>query len=227
MAMSFNLSEIGNIKLESVLQQGIDTFFKRQQENKTAQGVAEVPVRKRSLDRDGTLYELPPTNSYTLAAYQIRRQGSKGSIIVTLDHLRKLYQSLNREVLAEAAKGDLSRAEAYLKKQKNIDISHYTHRLKVFRANQAKILIWLIDLDLHKETSDENSYGSGTAKAMLESLMGSFLDEPKALEHKNDYLDVLVEEDWVAHLAAAARPFYNHSQLSYKLVFRKPPRFAF
>jgi hypothetical protein len=223
-----NLSEIGNIKLESVIQQGIDTFFKRQQEHKNDDhNGSEVPVRKRSLDRDGTLYELPPTHPYTLAAYQIRRQGSKGSIIVTLEHLRKLYQSLNREVLAEAAKGDLSRAEAYLKKQKNIDISHYTHRLKVFRANQAKILIWLIDLDLHKETSDENSYGSGTAKAMVESLMETFLDEPKAIHSNNDYLDVLIEQDWVTHLTAAARPFYNHSQLSYKLVFRKPPRFAF
>ena len=224
-----NFSELGNLKLESLLQQGLDTFLKRQSNTpEKANKIEKILLKKRSLDRKGELYELPPTHAITLVAYQIRRKGSEGSILVTLEHLRKLYQELNQEILRYASNGRLAKAEKLWQQQKNVDILHYTHRIKAFRVNEkVKILNWIIDLDLHKETSDEQSYGSGTAKAVLESLMTVFLDEPEAKGSSQDYLDTLIAEDWMTHITEASRPFYNHSQLRHKIVFRKPPQFAF
>lgn len=228
--MVFNISDLGSLKVESLIQQGLDTLLKRQAEDKKVTGKAiadQIQLRKKSLDRNGELYELPPSHSAILIAYQIKYKGSKGSILVSLEHIRLLYQNLNREILTAATKGNLKQAEVLWQQQKNVNIVAYTHRIKVFRVNQAKILNWIIDLDLHKESSDERSYGSGTAKAVIESLMTNFLDEPNAKNSKLSYLDALIEEDWVEHLKNVARPFYSHSTLNYKLVFRKPPRFAF
>ncbi|MGL5034822.1 MAG: hypothetical protein ACRC6M_13580 [Microcystaceae cyanobacterium] len=227
--MSFSFSDLGNLKVESLIQQGLDTILKRQsdEQNKTGQTHGGSPqLRKRSLDNKAELYELPPTHSVTLAAYQIRRKGSKGSILVIMEHLKKLYQSLNQEILAAAAKGDLPTAEKLWQQQKNVDITHYTHRLKVFRVNQSKILDLIIDLDLHTEKTSEKSYGSGTAKSLLDALMTYFLDEPNALSSRQDYLDCLVSDDWLKHLTEVAKPFYKERSLTYKTVFRKPPRFS-
>jgi hypothetical protein len=215
------------MNVESLIQTGLDTLLNRQKQTQKQDWEGEFKLVKRSLDRKGELYEIKPSHSSTIAAYQLRHQRAKGSLLVTLEHLRKLYQMFNGEILTEASKGNLKKAEAFWQQQKNIDITKHTHRLKAFRVNQAKILFWLIDMDLHKELSDENSYGSGTAKSMVASLLANFLDEPRARASEDDYLDFLVEEDWIPHIKTAATPFYNHSQLEYKLLFRKPPRFAF
>jgi len=228
--MVFNISDLGSLKVESLIQQGLDTLLKRQAEDKKITGKAiadQIQLRKKSLDRNGELYELPPSHSAILVAYQIKYKGSQGSILVSLEQIRILYQNLNREILASASTGNLKQAEILWQQQKNVNMIAYTHRIKVFRVNQAKILNWIIDLDLRKEASNERSYGNGTAKAVLESLMTNFLDEPNAKNSKLSYLDALMEEDWVEHLKNVVRPFYNHSTLNYKLVFRKPPRFAF
>jgi hypothetical protein len=229
--MTFDIiSNLSGLKVESLIQQGLDTILKRQTEDNTKTGKGsetQVQLRKRSLDRQGKLYELPPSHSVILVAYQIRRKGSHGSIIVTLEHIRLLYQTLNREILTAATKGNLKQAEILWKQQKNINVNIYSHRIKVFRVNQAKILNWIIDLDLQKETSYEKSYSSGTAKAILESLMTNFLDEPNAQKSNLGYLDALIEEDWIEQIKNVACPLHHNSTLNYKLVFRKPPRFAF
>lgn len=221
------ISDFGKMSVESLIQTGLDTLLNRQKQTGIPDGKEQFQLIKRSLDRKGELYELVPSHSATIGAYQLRHQDGKGSILVTLEHLRKLYQTFNRDILEQAAKGNLKKAESYWQQQKNINLNRYTHRLKVFRVNKAKLLFWMIDMDLHKELTDENSYGSGTAKSMIVSLLTTFLDEPKAKASEDDYLDALIEQDWVPHIQEVATPFYNHSQLTYKVLFRKPPRYAF
>jgi hypothetical protein len=219
--------DFGKMSVESLIQTGLDTFLKRQKQTAATEDNGKFQLIKRSLDRKGELYELKPSHTATLGAYQLRHQEGKGSILVTLEHLRKLYQTLNREILEHAANGNLKKAENSWQQQKNINLNQYTHRIKVFRVNKAKLLFWMIDMDLHKELTDENSYGSGTAKSMIVSLLTTFLDEPQAKASEDDYLDALIEQDWVLHIQKVATPFYNHSQLTHKVLFRKPPRYAF
>ncbi len=214
--MAFNLSDIGNMPIESFIQQGIDTFFKHQKEKTGEVGLGEIKLIRRSNDEDRKLYELPPSHLFTLGAYQVKHEEARGSVIVTLEHLPKLYESFNRKILSEASQGNLSNAEGYLHKQKNIDIAQYTHRLKVFRVDRSKILIWLMDLDLHDQVGS-----SSAAKSILESLLIKFLDAPE-LRRKANYLDSLVDIDWVRYLENAIYADALDKRLKYKLVFRKP-----
>ncbi len=220
--MDFDLSKLGNLKVESLVQQGLDTILNRQSKSESKSN-AKVTLVKRSLDQKGELYLLPPSHKFTITAYQIRYQKATGSILITLDNLRDFNQTLGQEILEAAAKGRLTKADRYIRQKRNVDITNYTHRIKVYRVTEskAKILIWIIDWDLHKETSDENSYGSGTARALLQELAISFLDYPLAKESRHDYLDVLVDIDWVKEIKQAARPFYSHSQLSHKVIYHQ------
>jgi hypothetical protein len=220
--MSFDLSKLGNINLESLVQQGLDTILKRQTQTgvKTTE---EVHTIKISLDRKGELYQLPPSHDFTLAAFQIKHLNASGSVIVTLDNLRKFYKLLNKEILESATKGDLKKADKYIHQRRNVNVSDYTHRIKAYRVmkNKAKILVWIIDLDLHKETSDEQSYGSGTARAVVQDLAIQFLDHPVAKASRIDYLDRVIDLDWIKEIRQVAQPFYNHSQLNYKIIYHR------
>ena len=217
------LEKLGNISVESLVQQGIDTILNR--DSKPDNQQKKIILVKRSLDQNGNLYKLPSSHDFTLVAYQIRHKRGQGSILVTLDHLRKFKRNLNRQILDNIAKGNLHKADRYIHKQNNVDSSHYTHRIKVYRVtqNRAKILSWIIDFDFYKESSDEKSYGSGTAKALLKSLLESFLDHKvaKSREYHHDYLDSILELNWAEEVEKAAKPFYRHNRITHKLIFSK------
>lgn len=220
--MNFNLSQLSKVSVDSLVQQGLDSFFSRQSKS----GLKEkekIRTIKCSLDRKGELYRLPPTHEFTLCAYQVRRQDAVGSILITLDNLRNFHKALHQEILDAAAKGNLKKADKYIHQKRNVDIANYTHRIKGYRItkNKAKILVWIIDLDLHKETSDQKSYGSGTAKAVVLDLATAFLDHPKAKASRLDYLDVVIDLDWIEEIRNVARPFYNHSHLHHKIIYHQ------
>lgn len=218
--MNFDLSKLGSFKLEDLVQQGLDTILQRQSKS-PPKGNEQVDIVKISLDRKGKLYKLPPSHRFTIAAYQIKYENAVGSILITLDNLRDFNKMLNQEILEAAGKGNLRAADKYIRQKRNVDVSNYTHRVKAYRVTEskAKILTWIIDWDLHKETSDENSYGSGTARAVVQDLAVQFIDHPRAKESRKDYLDSIMDMDWVGEIRQVALPFYNHTQLSHKTIY--------
>jgi hypothetical protein len=220
--MNFDLSKLGKIKVESLVQQGLDTILNRQSksENKSS---GEVALIKRSLNQKGSLYRLPPSHQFTLVAYQIRYENATGSILIVLDNLRDFNKMLNQEILEEASKGHLRKADRYIRQKRNVDISNYTHRIKAYRVtkSKAKILTWIIDWDFHKETSSENSYGSGTARALVQNLAINFLDHPLLKDTRQDYLDALIDIDWVKEIHQVAQPFYRHTQINHKVIYHQ------
>jgi len=220
--VNFDLSKLGNVRVESLVQQGIDTILNRSPKSEE-KAKDKIAVFRRSLDRKGELYQLPPSHDFTLSAYQIRHLDASGSVIITLDNLRAFYKLLNKEIIEAATKGNFKKADKYIHQKRNVSINDYTHRIKAYRVtkNKAKILVWIIDLDLHKETSDEQSYGSGTAKAVVQDLAINYLDHPIAKASRLDYLDTLVDLDWIKEIRQVARPFYNHSQLTYKIIYHQ------
>ncbi|MGA1622723.1 MAG: hypothetical protein ACO36E_08335 [Synechocystis sp.] len=221
--MASYLSKLASFSLDSLLPQGLDTILKRQTQSGTP---PDEPIRaiKKSLDQKGELFRLPPSHDFTLAAYQIRHQDASGSVLITLDNLRKFHKFLNKEIIEAAERGDFKKADKYIHQQHNVDIHRYTHRIKAYRVTdkKAKILVWIIDLDLHKESSDEQSYGSGTARAMTQDLAINYLDHPVAKAGRRDYLDTVIDLDWVEEIRQAARPFYNHSLIQHKIIFHHP-----
>ena len=223
--MNFDLSKFGKTSVESLVQQGIDTILNRSSKQ-NEKSKDKISVTKRSLDRKGELYQLPPSHEFTLSAYQIRYLDASGSIIVTLDNLRAFDKLLNKEIIESATTGNLKKADKYIHQKHNVDVLNYTHRVKAYRItkNKAKILVWIIDLDLHKETSDEQSYGSGTAKAVVQDLAITFLDHPTAKSSRRDYLDTVIDLDWIEAIRQAAQPFYNHSQIKHKIIYHQPLR---
>jgi hypothetical protein len=218
--MNFDLSKLSSIKVESLVQQGLDTILNRQAKAE-ALSVDKVSLIKKSLDQKGELYRLPPSHKFTIAAYQVRYQNSVGSILITLDNLREFNKMLDQEILQEASKGYLRKADRYIRQKRNVDITKYTHRIKAYRVNQAKakILTWIIDWDFHKQTSDESSYGSGTARALMQELAVAFLDHPIAKHSRGDYLDAIMALNWVEEILHAAKPFYSHSQITHKIIY--------
>jgi len=220
--MNFDLSKLANINLDSLMQQGLDTILKRQTQSEVKNS-GKIRAIKVSLDRKGELYQLPPSHEFTIAAYQIRHENASGSVIITLDNLRNFYKLLNKEIIESATKGNLRKADKYIHQKRNVNVSDYTHRIKAYRVTKtkAKILVWIIDLDLHKESSDEKSYGSGTARAVVQDLAISFLDHPIAKLSRLDYLDTVIDLDWIKEIHQVAQPFYNHSQLSYKIIYHQ------
>lgn len=218
--MNLDLSKLSSLKVESLVQQGLDTILNRQAK---ALSMDKVSLIKKSLDQKGELYRLPPSHTFTIAAYQVRYQNSVGSILITLDNLRDFNKMLDQEILQEASKGCLRKADRYIRQKRNVDITKYTHRIKGYRVNQAKakILTWIIDWDFHKQTSDENSYGSGTARALMQELAVTFLDHPDAKNRRQDYLDAIMELNWVKEILNTAKPFYNHSQITHKIIYHQ------
>ncbi|AIE75160.1 MULTISPECIES: hypothetical protein [unclassified Synechocystis] len=218
--MNLDLSKLGNIKVESLVQQGLDTILNRQSKSE-AKSTEEVSLIKKSLDLKGELYRLPPSHKFTIAAYQVRHQNSVGSILITLDNLREFNKMLDQEILQEASKGHLRKADRYIRQKRNVDTAKYTHRIKSYRVNQAKakILTWIIDWDFHKQTYEESSYGSGTARSLMQELATSFLDHPAAKNSRRDYLDAIMDLNWVTEILQAAKPFYNHSQITHKIIY--------
>lgn len=220
--MNFNLSKLGNLKVETLVQQGLDTILHRQSKAETDSS-QNVVLIKKSLDQKGELYRLSPSHKFTIAAYQVRYQTATGSILIVLDNLRDFNKMLNQEILEEASKGHLRKADRYIRQKHNVDVNNYTHRIKAYRVtkSKAKILSWIIDWDFHKETSSENSYGSGTARALVQELAIGCLDNVLAKESRQDYLDALIDIDWVQQIAQVAKPFYNHTQLSHKVIYHQ------
>ncbi|QUS59424.1 hypothetical protein IQE94_10640 [Synechocystis sp. PCC 7339] len=218
--MSFDLSKLSSLKVESLVQQGLDTILNRQA--KVGSSSAEkVSLIKKSLDQKGELYRLPSSHKFTIAAYQVRHKNAVGSILITLDNLREFNKMLDQEILQEASKGHLRKADRYIRQKRNVDITTYTHRIKGYRVTQAKakILTWIIDWDFHKQSSDESSYGSGTARALMQELAVSFLDHPDAKNNRQDYLDAIMTLNWVKEILQTAKPFYSHSQITHKVIY--------
>ena len=76
------LSWVGIMNVESLIQTGLDTLLNRQKQTQKQDGEGEFKLVKRSLDRKGELYEIKPSHSSTIAAYQLRHHRGKGSLLV-------------------------------------------------------------------------------------------------------------------------------------------------
>ncbi len=214
--MSFTIADLNSVTVESIIS-GI--FQKIQGSSQSHKLQVHSIVSKHSSENGkAVLYEIDAKQSVMIANYKLQHEDGQGMILYQLYHLRRLYRRMNNSILEKAKSGCLAEAEALWQQQKNIDIARYTHRLKIIRVKKAeKHLVWLLDIGFNKETS----YGSSTAKAVLDTLLNNLIKKPSATPGYRDYLDALVEEDWTKKIEEVASDFYQSHPVPIKVIFGK------
>jgi hypothetical protein len=172
---------------------------------------------KKSDNKKAILYQIPNSNSAALVKYQLFHEDGQGSILFALYQLRKLYEKLDKLILAKAKSGNLSKAELFWIRKKNMDINLYTHRLQIFRIKQSRQLSWIIDADFHQTYSD----GSRIAVQVLKSLLLSRLNQSFIIPEYCDRLDEIVKENWVKNIADTSEQLnQSFSKDKIKLIYR-------
>lgn len=173
---------------------------------------------KKSKNGKGTVYLVPNDHPAALVTYKFIHEDGEGSILLVFYHLRDFYSNLDKLILKSAESGNLSKVELLCKQRKNILLNLYTHRLQIFRVKEAQTLVWLIDLDFHKS----NSYGSGTGVEVIKSILLSLLNESSSLQEYGDFLDEILQKDWLNLLLEQGQKFYKHFKKErLKCVFYK------
>jgi hypothetical protein len=158
---------------------------------------------KKSDDGKAILYQVYPSSSATIAKYQFIHEHGRGSLFFSIYHLPKLSENLDKLILSKAKSGNLSKAESYWRKKKNIDTERYTHRLQISRMKKERQIYWIIDIDFRQSYS----YGSNNAVEILKSLLLFRLNKSFIASGGRDRLDTMLAEDWVEAIAHTAEKF--------------------